>query len=800
MAARVRALDWAATPLGAAAEWSEALSTLVSQVLASPMPAKLVWGADLIQIYNDAFIPVLGHKHPAALGVPMRVSSPEVWAASKPVYDQARRDGRGVFETDRVVPVARADGTIDRRLFTVGYAPVRGRAGSIAGFVVTLIETTARARAEGLLQESRERLNLLVEHAGVGIVQTDMNNRITYVNPAFCALLGRDAAELTTLRIPDLTHPDDVSSNMAAFDDMVRFSRPFAVEKRYLRADGSAVWVHNNVSFTLAPDGAKQSATAIVQDITHRKAAEEELELRVRERTRQLSASESRARALFDNSPDLQAIISRSESGAFVFEDVNSGVMKALGRPREQLIGAGMREIYPADAADEAEREFRRCIEGDLPITYVAKRSMGGQVRWFEVTLSPLPDPATGLGGRLIVSSARDITERRAMEEQLLQAQKMEAVGQLTGGIAHDFNNLLTVITGNLELIERKSADEAARRRAHNAMRAASRGAELTAQLLAFSRRQFLTLAPLSLNDVVRGMSDMLARTMGGRVAIRTALAPGLRLALGDPTQIETALLNLAINARDAMPQGGGVTFRTENVPAGSGVTSIGPVPEELAGTDTVLVVVSDTGTGMSDEVRARVFEPFFTTKAVGKGSGLGLSMVYGVAKQLGGAVSIASVVGAGTDIGIYLPVAPTEAIAAPPEPGAPEPGAPEPGAGAGADIMVVDDDHDVRELTASFLREIGHRTIEAATGRDVIALLESGAPCDLLLLDLAMPGLSGTETARLARAARPGIAVLYASGYPDVAPFTPDEDSRLLHKPFNFDDLARTVREVLAR
>ena len=569
------------------------------------------------------------------------------------------RDGRGVFETDREMPVADVDGTIERRVFTVGYAPVRGLGGEVDGIVVTLIETTARARTEALLRESRERLNLIVEHADVGIMQTDMASRIVYANPAFCALLGRDEATLRMMRIPDLTHPDDVASNMAAFDGMVRSGKPFALDKRYLRADGSVVWVHNNVSFTQAPDGAGQYAVAIVQDITERRQMADQLERRVEERTRQLAVSEGRARAMFVNSPDIRAVMREAAPGVFTFEDVNPSALEATGLARDQIIGHALREYYPSDIAAEVEFQFHRCLAANAPISYVSRRPMRGEDRWFHNTLSPLPDPVAEGGGRLVIASARDITEQRALEEQLRQAQKMEAVGQLTGGIAHDFNNLLTVITGNLELIDRGTANEAARRRARNAMRAASRGAELTAQLLAFSRRQFLSLSPVSLNEVVAGMSDMLTRTMGGRVQVRTTLAQGLRPAMADPTQVETALLNLAINARDAMESNGTVTIRTENVPRGAGRVWLGRVPEEFADRDAVLVAVSDTGAGMDEAVLARAFEPFFTTKGIGKGSGLGLSMVYGVAKQLGGAVTIASTVGEGTVVGIFLPVAP---------------------------------------------------------------------------------------------------------------------------------------------
>ena len=476
MADRVRAARWAESSVGPIESWSEGLRVLVSQVLASPMPAKLVWGAELVQIYNDAYIPILGHKHPAALGLPMRASSPEIWAASAPVYERLLRNGRGVSEVDRDVRVAKSDGTIQDRKFTVGYAPVRLAGDAVQGVVVTLIETTARVRAETLLRESRERLELIIEHAEVGILQTDMESRITYANPAFAALVGRDEATLRSLRIADISHPDDIGANMAAFAEMMRTGQPFVLDKRYLRPDGSVVWVHNNVSFTRAPGGTGQSAVAIVQDITQRKLMADELERRVVERTRQLAASESRARALFVNSPDPRTIIREREPGVFVFEDVNPAALEALGLPRERLIGVRLRDLLGRVAEEESEPRIRECLAANAPVTFEGRRVLRGEQRWFESTVSPLPVADSGEPGPVVLISSRDITERRALEEQLRQAQKMEAVGQLTGGIAHDFNNLLTAITGNLELIERKSTDEAARRRARNAMRAAGRG------------------------------------------------------------------------------------------------------------------------------------------------------------------------------------------------------------------------------------------------------------------------------------------------------------------------------------
>ncbi len=392
----------------------------------------------------------------------------------------------------------------------------------------------------------------------------------------------------------------------------------------------------------------------------------------------------------------------------------------------------------------------------------------------------------------LAAANARLRTEIDAREEAqtaLVQAQKMEAVGQLTGGIAHDFNNLLTAVSGSLDLLEARTSDEKSLSLLRTAQRGASRGAKLTQSLLAFARKQHLEPVPADLNSVIAEMSDMLHRSIGASIEIRYAPASELWPVLIDVNQIESALLNIAINARDAMPQGGTLLIETANIGAGSE-----ELPSEMAGRDCVLVSMRDTGTGMSSNVIERAFEPFFTTKEIGKGTGLGLSMVFGVVRQSGGTVRIHSLIRQGTAVLIYLPRA-VEAAA--------------PRSGrvsqaqriGGARILVVDDDPDVRRITAECLREVGHDVTEAGAGGTALTILERGDPCDLLVIDLAMPGLSGAETVRLARRTRPDLKALFCTGYVDITRF--EIESRgdvLLRKPFGPDALVEAVRSALAR
>jgi signal transduction histidine kinase/CheY-like chemotaxis protein len=375
-----------------------------------------------------------------------------------------------------------------------------------------------------------------------------------------------------------------------------------------------------------------------------------------------------------------------------------------------------------------------------------------------------------------------EIEARKQAEATLLQSQKMEAIGQLTGGIAHDFNNLLTIASGSLEMLEARISDERSLYLLRNAQSAISRGATLTTSLLAFARKQRLELVSADLNSVILEMDEMLRRSLGPSVEIRHTLASELWPVQIDVAQIETALLNIAINARDAMPGGGILLFETANVSE--------CLPEEVAGRDCVLVSVHDTGTGMSLDVVERAFEPFFTTKEVGKGTGLGLSMVFGVVHQSGGAVRLRSELGSGTTVLIYLPRA---AHAALPRAGSAESAGVQ--SDAGARILVVDDDAAVRWVTVECLREAGYCVAEADGGRAALTLLERENPCDLVVMDHVMPGLSGQDTVRLARRARPELKVLFLSGH---AAWGEAGGDIWLQKPFKTQALAEAVLRAL--
>ncbi len=379
----------------------------------------------------------------------------------------------------------------------------------------------------------------------------------------------------------------------------------------------------------------------------------------------------------------------------------------------------------------------------------------------------------------LIETNARlnqEISQRRKAEAALVQAQKMEAVGQLTGGLAHDFNNLLTAVVGNLDLIKARSNDPRIVRLAENAYKAAERGSKLTAQLLAFSRIQKLATEPVDVNRLINGMGELLKQSLGPTVAIRLNLEDELPAAMADINQLELAILNLSINARDAMEDAGELTIGTRHD----------------AEARRVLISVADTGSGMSPEVVARAFDPFFTTKPPGKGTGLGLSQVHGIVRQLGGEILIDSTVGKGTTIQIYLPAAKADAVSK-------QNFADELRVGHAERVLIVDDDPDVRNVMATFLADLGYEISEAADFPTAVAALNDQQPPHLLIVDFAMPGTNGAEVAVAARRKYPGLPILFVSGYSDSSVLDAAVgDTTLLRKPFRPVELAAAVRSVL--
>lgn len=545
-----------------------------------------------------------------------------------------------------------------------------------------------------------------------------------------------------------------------------------------------------------------------------------------------LHAELERDRALLDAAPD--AIVVVDEAGCIVV--ANAQTEQLFGYRREELLGQPIERLVPerSRAGHTKKREHFIARPSVRPmgsgLDLSGRRKDGSEVA-VEISLSPLHTEQ----GVLISAAIRDSTERRATqqalqaardelelrvqertaeleqanralqaeiaerdkaERALYQAQKMEAVGQLTGGVAHDFNNLLTVIMGNLQILAKHLRDDAlAGELIQAVLKAAKRGADLNRTLLAFSRKQRLVPVALDVNEMIAGMVGILRRTLGEQVQISLRQADALPRAMADPAQLETALLNLTVNARDAMPNGGTLIIET-------GVATFdahyATLEGDLRAGRYVMLAVSDGGVGMPPGVAARVFEPFFTTKGTGKGSGLGLAMVYGFAKQSGGHVKIYSEPGIGTTVKLFLPE-----VVAPAEAPAPAPADAHPLQPTGSEtVLVVEDEEEVRQLADRLLRSLGYRTFQAGDGKSALAILEREPDVALLFTDVVLPGgMSGPDIARRAQAARSELKVLYTSGYTGDAINQLEAlnlEVRLISKPYSIDELAQTVRLVL--
>jgi PAS domain S-box-containing protein len=511
--------------------------------------------------------------------------------------------------------------------------------------------------------------------------------------------------------------------------------------------------------------------------------------------SRALEVSEARLRAIFDTSHLYQGLLAPDgkvlHANATALHGIASTLDAVVGKPFWETAWftdtPGMREIVrKAVAAVAGGETVRREMLLNLP---AGRRS-------FDFAMRPIRDEQGAIVG--LVPEAVDITERRQAEEALRQSQKMEAVGQLTGGLAHDFNNLLTGVIGSLELLQArigKAASGDLERYITMARSSAERAAALTHRLLAFARRQTLDAKPVDVDQLVAGMEELVRRTMGPQIAVEVICRDALWAALVDPNQLENALLNLCINARDAMPDGGRLTIETSNISLDERAAR----EQELPAGQFLSLCVSDTGTGMTPDVIERAFDPFFTTKPIGEGTGLGLSMIYGFARQSGGQVRICSEPGRGAAVRLYLP---RHDSAESPAHRAVEPGEPR-RAEDGETVLVIDDEPAVRMLVVEVLSDLGYTAIEAPTGTAGLRVLQSGRRVDLVVTDVGLPGgMNGRQLADAGRVLRPGLKVLFITGYAESAAIG---DGRLgpgmqvLTKPFGMRALASRIRSMIA-
>jgi PAS domain S-box-containing protein len=638
MGERIRAFDWLATPLGEPAFWPPALKTLVELLLSSKQPMFLAWGKERVWLYNEAFIPIAGRKHPASLGRASREVWSEAWQDLEPLFNRVF-NGEAVHMTGFSLGLDRA-GAVEEAHFDFSYTPVRGGGQVVNGLYGVCIETTDR-----VLDTRRQAIAAEFERGRIFEMSRDLFAVATFdgflksINPAWSRLLERSHDDLVSRPFSEIIHPDDLAITADVIAALQRGEPVHQFLVRLLKADGTAV----SFAWSAVP-------------------------------------------------------------------------------------------------------------EGDSFYTV-----------------------------------GRDISDDERREEALRHSQKMEAVGQLTGGLAHDFNNLLQAVHGNLDLIRRKPEDpQRVVRLAEHGLQATERGAKLTAQLLAFSRSQKFELRPIAVADLIAGMDDILERSLDPLIHVTLDMSGDGLNVIADQTQLEMALLNLAINARDAMPEGGDLAISVRELP-------ITRDPDLPAGRY-VEIRVTDTGTGMLAEIAARAFDPFFTTKGVGKGTGLGLSQVYGMAKQAGGIARIEDHKPRGTSVLLLL-----KSVERPVDFDHPVSEAPRPAQISSKTILVVDDDPDVRQFLSASLHDLGFRVIVAEDGPSALLALEKSDP-DILLLDFAMPGMNGAEVAGRVRTKRPELPIVFASGFSDSAAIVAavGESASLLKKPFSMADLEAELWKAL--
>lgn len=643
--------------------------------------------------------------------------------------------------------------------------------------------TIERKRVGDALRQAENRYRSIVENAVEGIFQTTPEGGYVSVNPALARMYGYQSPEELMLAVKDIGHQVYVDPNRRT--EFKRLMEKQGVvqdfEYQVCRKDGNKIWLSENARAVRDPSGAILYYEGTVEDITQQKRALEAL-----------AESEERFRLLFDEAPvayheiDSQGIVRR----------VNRAECSLLGYGPAEILGRHASEFVPEEERERSREAVRRKVGGEVPLAPFQRefaRADGTRVL-FEIHENLIRDASGAIVG--IRSALLDITERKQLEEQLRQAQKMEAIGRLAGGIAHDFNNLLMVIQGHSEMMEQRlDPGESLRKNADAIRNAAQKAASLIRQLLAFSRMQVIEPKVLDLNSVLTEMGKLLQRLIGENIELSIKPSASLGRVKADPSQIEQIILNLAVNARDAMPQGGRLTIETASVELDDNYARRHAAvrPGRYA-----MLAVSDTGTGMDSQTQAHIFEPFFTTKELGKGTGLGLATVYGIVKQSRGCIWVYSEPGKGTTFKIYLPQV-DEAVQAP------EARKARPTTPRGTEtILVVEDQDSIRELAREFLEASGYTVLEARDGGEALQIAERHEDAiDLLLTDVVMPKIGGRELAPRLSTLRPNIRVLYMSGYAEYDASERgilDHNLACLQKPFSLDTLLCKVREVLDR
>jgi len=848
MGERIAAFNWSTTPLGPLESWPQSLRTIVAFIVHCPAPLVMLWGDDGMMIYNDSYSAFAGDNHPRILGSKVREGWPEVADFNDNVMKVGLAGGTLAYK-DHLLRLNRT-GTFEDVWMNLDYSPVYDDYGAPAGVMAVVIETTEAVKAEQVLRESEARLRFLDLLGKRTAASTDADEILAITTRMVgdelgisnCAYADMDADQDGFTIRGDWAREGSPSIvghySLADFGELavrrLRAGLPLIINDNLaeLAPEEAATFQNIGIGATICMPLVKEGRLTALMAIHHagphhwtsnelamirevaerswahiervrseaelREAADrlrdlnETLEQRVEERTAALERSQTLFRLLIQGVVDY-AIYMLDPTG--LVSSWNTGAERIKGYAADEIIGRHFSSFYtdedrsrgePHRALETARREGRFAAEG------WRVRKDGTRFR-ASVVIDAIHDDDGQLIG--FAKITRDVTEReqaqRELEEAreaLFQSQKLEAIGQLTGGVAHDFNNLLMAIMSGLELLRKRvpTDDPRITKLLDNSVQAAERGAALIQRMLAFARRQELKVERVNVAQLVAGMTELLQRSLGPTLTIETRFAAGLRFVSADTNQLEMALLNLAVNARDAMREGGKLS-----ISAMERTLKRGEV-EDLAAGSYVQLTVADNGSGMDAETLARAADPFFTTKGIGKGTGLGLSMVHGFARQSGGALRLESEIGKGTRAHIWLPVA---------APAPAEQARPIPDEFRRDDrsrmILVVDDDAIVLMNTAAMLEDLGHVVVEAGSAREALQQLRSRDDFDLIITDQAMPGMTGSDLVAAVRKESPTMPIILATGYGET-PIDNNATIRRLGKPFNQSDLRRAIHDAV--
>jgi len=910
--------DWQASPIGSPSRWAPELKTLINVMLNAGQPMFITWGETRTLLYNDAFIEIVGDKHPASLGAPFHDVFAEAWDTVAPLFKTVS-EGHAVHMKDITVTLDRRNRATNEAHFVFSYTPVRDANGTVTGLFCACTETTEQVFAQRRLEAERQRQRrLLQQMPGFVAVLSGEQHIYQYVNDAYVRISGprdfvgrsvrdvfpelndqgfferldevfltgeafsmssapiRLSGEEEERRIDLLYEPIrddsgkvtgifvggyDVSEvhrtaeslreseayirlllsstsegfyavdcegnttlcnfaflEMLGFDsdtqvlgrklhDAIHHSYPdgghyaadacpiykcakdgksaHVTDEVFFRVDGSSLpveyWVH-----PIIRHGRLDGALCTFIDVTEQRRTQaallelnETLERRVEERTRE------RDRA-WNNSQDLQAVLGLNG----IFRAANSAWTTVLEWMPEEVVGRHYLEfVHPDDRAFSAGALSATAAE-DAPAIENRCRHKDGSYRWVSWVGAP-EDELIYASGRHVTAEKVAAAALEATQAQLRQSQKLEAVGQLTGGVAHDFNNLLTIICGSVEMLRRPHILESRRPRYVEAIAdAANRATKLTGQLLAFARRQALKPEVFDVVQSVQSVTNIIRTLTGSRIALTTQLPEEPCLVRADPSQFDTALLNLAVNARDAMGGDGTLMIQVRNV------SHMPPLRgQPMTAGEFVAVTVADSGKGIPADNLDEIFEPFFTTKPIGHGTGLGLSQVFGFSKQSGGEVQVQSELGQGAIFTLYLPRVLGEL-----SPGERTDDSQVEPAQARLEVLVVEDNEEVGEFATQALQELGHAPFLVANALDALAVLAGdSARFDVVFSDVVMPGMSGIELGQEIRRLYSDLPVVLTSGYSHVLAQNGSFGFELLHKPYSMEELARTLRNAVS-